>query len=302
MKGVCNSEESANSESISQHDDDLKEDCSYESISEHKDDLKRACSYESISQHEDDLCSAMANMAFSTDSQFSLDTFVDDNMKTKSQQIFCFYEIIKRIPSEMPSYDRVLIIQTLKEELKIDEKSLINFPWHMIVIDYEKVNSLIQDLGNKHKMSYENIICPPVKHCIQYASKKELTKNHKPTSVIVCTNSGLEPGTLYQYRCRECKCIYGYDMYGQSEEKFFYVKERPLVKATQFVYVERQVMKLWRQLSLHSQVSFEALAVSYNSAFRDKSSKVKDIFEEYSTTKGKTLKICYKLLYFFIFI
>ena len=61
-------------------------------------------------------------------------------------------------------------------------------------------------------------------------------------------------------------------------------------------------MKLWRQLSLHSQVSFEALAVSYNSAFRDKSSKVKDIFEEYSTTKGKTLKICYKLLYFFIFI
>ncbi len=91
----------------------------------------------------------------------------------------------------------------------------------MIVIDYEKVNSLIQDLGNKHKMSYENIIFPPVKHCIQCASKKELTKNHKPTSVIVCTNGGLEPGTLYQYRCRECKCIYGYDMYGQSEEKFF---------------------------------------------------------------------------------
>ena len=131
MKGVCNSEESANSESISKHDDDLKEDCSYESISQHKDDLKRACSYESISQHEDDLCSAMANMAFSTDSQFSLDTFVDDNMKTKSQQIFCFYEIIKiikRIPSEMPSYDRVLIIQTLKEELKIDEKSLNQLP------------------------------------------------------------------------------------------------------------------------------------------------------------------------------
>ena len=52
-------------------------------------------------------------------------------------------------------------------------------------------------------------------------------------------------------------------------------------------------MKLWRQLSIHSQVSFEALAVSYNSAFRDKStsSKVKDIFEEYSTTKGKTLTL-----------
>ena len=254
-----------------------------------------AFSSESISQHEDDLCSAMTNMSFSTDSQFSLDTFLDDDLKTKSQHIFCFYEIIKRIPSEMPSYDRVLIIQTLKEELKIDEKSLINFPWHMIVIDYEKVNFLIQDLGNKHNMSYENIICPPVKHCIQCTSKKELTKNHTPTSVIVCTNSGLETGTLYQYRCRECKCIYGYDMYGHSEEKFFYVKERPLVKATQFIFVERQVMKLWRHLSLHSQVSFESLAVSYNSAFRDKStsSRVKDIFEEYSTTKGKTLKICY---------
>ena len=41
-------------------------------------------------------------------------------------------------------------------------------------------------------------------------------------------------------------------------------------------------MDFWRQLSLHSQVSFKSLAICYNSSFKQQSVLVKNIFESYN--------------------
>ena len=153
------------------------------------------------------------------------------------------------------------------------------------MINQNKIDAYIKCISVKHNFSYENFLCPPVKHCIiegcTASSQTELTKNNKSTQVVICSSDGLETGSSFQYRCRTCSTVYGYDMYGKNGHKNFYDQQQSMIKATQIMYIKRSVLDFWRQLSLHSQVSFESLAICYNSSFKHKCVMVENIFNMY---------------------
>ena len=44
------------------------------------------------------------------------------------------------------------------------------------------------------------------------------------------------------------------------------------------MFIERKLMEFWQQLSLHSQVSFESIAICYNATFKYSSPLVEGIF------------------------
>ena len=132
-----------------------------------------------------------------------------------------------------------------------------------------------------HQFSYENFLVPPTKTCLTTGCDSQLTKNHKCTQVIVCTPTGLETASCYNYRCRKCKSNYDYEMYGGKSNMNYYSQERPYIKATQVLYIDRIVMKHWQQLSMHSQVSFDSMAVCYNATFKNECTQAARIFSSY---------------------
>ena len=216
----------------------------------------------------------------------SLNEQIDQEMNRKLFNGLVLQSVINKLPASMPSFDRISIIKRLKEELGDIDVNLSEIPWHLIMVNQSKIDSYIQELSSKHNFSYEHFLCPPVKYCIveKCTSLKdsELTKNHMATQVVLCTSLGLQTASLFQYRCRYCNTCYGYDTYGTVQHKLFYDNQRTNIKATQILYIQRSVMDFWRQLSLHSQVSFESLAICYNSSFKQQSVLVKNIFESYN--------------------
>ena len=218
--------------------------------------------------------------------QCSLNEQIDQEMNRKLFNGLVLQSVINKLPASMPSFDRINIIKRLKEELGYIDVNLSEIPWHLIMVNQSKIDSCIQELSSKHNFSYEHFLCPPVKYCIveKCTSLKdsELTKNHQATQVVLCTSLGLQTASLFQYRCRYCNTCYGYDTYGTVQHKLFYDNQRTNIKATQILYIQRSVMDFWRQLSLHSQVSFKSLAICYNSSFKQQSVLVKNIFESYN--------------------
>ena len=110
----------------------------------------------------------------------------------------------------------------------------------------------------------------------------DLSKNHKPTQVVLCTAAGLQSGSSYQYRCRTCKYVYSYDSFSLGLHKFYYKEKRQFIKATRILFVDRALMDYWQQLSIHSQVSFEALAISYSMSYKETSPLVTKVFNVYN--------------------
>ena len=180
--------------------------------------------------------------------------------------------IISKLPRSMPSFDRVKIIAQLEEELGPIHLNLSSVAWHQILIDQKQVDNYINELSVKLNFSFENFLCPPVRHCI--LCQKELTKNHAASQVVVCTSEGLKSGSSYSYRCRTCKYVYQYDTYGYGDHRYYYDVERDYIRASQIMFIERKLMDHWQQLSLHSQVSFESFAICYNATFKNVSTNV----------------------------
>lgn len=78
----------------------------------------------------------------------------------------------------------------------------------------------------------------------------------------------MQTGTKFSYRCRNCSIIYHYDSFVKGNKHFFYDKERHFVKASNVMFIERTKLSEYAQLLLHSQVSFESQAISYNATFK----------------------------------
>ena len=117
-------------------------------------------------------------------------------------------------------------------------------------------------------MSFRNFLCPLQSSCLKCG--KTLTKTKTKGTVVLCaTMRGLETGTKYIYRCRPCSITYKYDGYVTNNNFCFYDKERPFVRASDSMYIERTKLDEYAQLLMHSQVSFESQAVTYNATFRN---------------------------------
>ena len=190
---------------------------------------------------------------------FSLYDETNDATKLQIRNFLVFQNILQKLPISMPSFDRISIIRKVQKYLGTMDLNVAQIPWHTVVLEESIINMVVKNLSEESDMSFENFLCPPVKRCFQDSCKQrtsELSINHKPTQVVICTESGLETGSVFNYRCRYCGTSYNYDMYKQGDVSFFYKEERPFVKGSQVLYVSRNNLRFWRQLSLHSQVSY----------------------------------------------
>ena len=166
---------------------------------------------------------------------------VDPNINKKLFRGIVFQTVLEKLPATMPTFDRLIHISKLREEKGDISLNLSDISWHKVVVDNKKIDAYIEDLSLKMKFSYEHFLCPPRNVCINTSCKntgKELSKNHVPTQVILCTTNGLKTASSYSYRCRYCKHVYSYDMYGLNSNKHFYGEKRPYVRSTQMMYIE----------------------------------------------------------------
>ena len=56
------------------------------------------------------------------------------------------------------------------------------------------------------------------------------------------------------------------------------------------MYIERHVMRFWRQLYVHSQVSWESIAICYNSSYKTKNEFVSKLFDTCSENKDEEME------------
>ena len=182
-----------------------------------------------------------------------------------------FFSTLQKIPNELVNSDRSYIISALREET-IDKISsninVLTLPYQSIDTVNRKDKDIILDkLAKKHNISFRNFLSPPQTVCLKCA--KPLTKTKTQGSVVLCaTMNGMETGTKYTYRCRPCSMTYKYDGYVLENKFYFYDKERQFVRASDIMFIERTKLDEYAQLLMHSQVSFESQAVTYNATFR----------------------------------
>ena len=62
---------------------------------------------------------------------------------------------------------------------------------------------ILDALGAKRGTSFANIVAPPTKSCL--LCKKDLIKNHEPSTVALFTVNGPVVGAKYMWRCKGCK-------------------------------------------------------------------------------------------------
>ena len=211
-----------------------------------------------------------------SEEQYSSEKQLDVETNTRLFNSMVLQTILSNLPGTMPSFDRVKLIRQIENELGPVQLNFEDVPWHHVIIDNNKIVAYVRELSFKMGFSLEHFLCPPVRNCIECG--KELSKNHESTQVVICTHEGLKSASLYQYRCRHCKIVYNYDTYGKGEHKFYYQQKREYVKASRIMFIKRKLMEFWQQLSLHSQVSFESIAICYNATFKYSSPLVEGIF------------------------
>ena len=141
--------------------------------------------------------------------------------------------------------------------------NMSRIPWHMVIIDQDKIKVFIPELSFKLNFSNEKMYSTILHWCwfwlrenitismedvwkqtsillliffnIGGGEEKYLKicnfmfipkgKNNPPTQVIVCTSTGLTTASSYSYRCRKCKTNYNYDMYGSDKKLFFTLRK-----------------------------------------------------------------------------
>ena len=197
--------------------------------------------------------------------------------------------ILSNLPGTMPSFDRLKIIRCIENELGPIQLNLADVPWHLVIINQNKIVAYIRELSFKIGSSLEHFLCPPLRNCIECG--KELSKNHESTQVVLCTPEGLKSASAYMYRCRQCKIVYSYDTYNKGDHKFYYPHEREYIRASRIMFIDRKLMEFWQQLSLHSQVSFESIAICYNATFNTQVHWLKEFSTPTSRMKRMMMNI-----------
>ena len=85
---------------------------------------------------------------------------------------------------------------------------------------------------------YNKFLAPPVTTCLECGCSLQL--HHRPTGVICFNTDGAVPGLKVTLRCESCKLNYRYEQYGNNQNGYqFYSEKRPLVHASQVVYIDR---------------------------------------------------------------
>ena len=91
---------------------------------------------------------------------------VEESMNEQLFKAMVMQTIVSKIPHSMPSFDRTNLISTVEKHLGPMTLRIENIPWHIIIIDQIRVNRYIQDMSIQLGFSFENILCPPVKTCL----------------------------------------------------------------------------------------------------------------------------------------
>ena len=90
----------------------------------------------------------------------------------------------------------------------------------------------------KEGIPHNMFLGPPTSNC--YHCNARLQAHNHPCSVICFTVEGPIPATKLTLRCKKCHINYRYEQYGNQLIGYqYYSTPRPLVHASQVVYVDR---------------------------------------------------------------
>lgn len=96
-----------------------------------------------------------------------------------------------------------------------------------------------------HGIPHNMFLGPPSSFCLQCHSALQL--HHQPSTVLCYTLEGPIPALKVTLRCESCRLNYRYEQYGNQQEGYrYYEEQRPMVHASQVVYMDR----LWQQLGM----------------------------------------------------
>lgn len=98
-------------------------------------------------------------------------------------------------------------------------------------------------------------LVPPVTSCINsscglFGDENSLVQHHSPLTVILFNLSGPKPGIKQSLKCKSCRFIYNYSMYGhkQGEGERFYDEERDFIEVTDTVFCQRHLQNFFGYL------------------------------------------------------
>ena len=197
---------------------------------------------------------------------------------TEAEKNYQYVNWKKTIPkSLLPAKKRALIL-TVRAELGIREGLKIGGE-----IEDRRSDDLLDLLSIKLGYSLK-ILCPPITECL-LCGLRLANRDQSPVQVMVHSTDGPSVYSKYSYRCCGCKLepkeflteqvkgqnvSYNYQMYGNKKAgNFHYVKRRKTTRASDEVYIEKNLIEFYLNLRMHSQVTFEGFSESYNATWRN---------------------------------
>lgn len=106
-------------------------------------------------------------------------------------------------------------------------------------------------LTAKTGKGYSGFLAPPVSCCLNVGcSRQKLVSYTEPTNVTIFGFDGARPGSKITLKCSLCNANYGYSMYGNKlvSGSRFYDQERHLVEASDVVFMERNLYRMFVSL------------------------------------------------------
>ena len=193
---------------------------------------------------------------------------------------FQYVKFLKSLPQGMLPTKRCHLIRIVSNALKI--------PGRKADLSFEAVNDkgdqLLDLLGIELGYSVR-VLCPPVSECI-LCDKRLANRTGSPVQVVMHDTTGPSMFTKYSYRCNACYLVYSdlvtdehkankqnvnYNVhtYGNTKNGNFHYQERAQnVKASEEVFMTKDLVEFYLNLRNHSQVSYEGFSESYNETWR----------------------------------
>ena len=191
-----------------------------------------------------------------------------------SEEILSEYFLFLRNLPILPDLEKQRLIDLVKNEWGIDEiiKSSLK---PEILVHLKNGSDLSDRLSAKLGQSLR-VIAPPVKICL--LCNEKLSVSNYPTQIVVHTLTGPKIYSKYVLRCQRCRLIekskfnplhenrrqavfYHPDRFGNMQNGYmFYKQDIKYIKASNEVYLEKQLVEFAMSNFMHGFMSMESAA------------------------------------------
>lgn len=137
-------------------------------------------------------------------------------------------ESLRNIPHTLSASDRKFLVEKILAGLVKEGQHDLEDYASLFLIAYQP----------SENTTLIEVLTPPVDVCLQCS--KILTRHNNPCKVTVFETKQAYSALKLILRCNGCEVNYGYATYGNNSTGYrFYQDQRPLVEATDEIYIER---------------------------------------------------------------